>query len=106
MNRVTHHPILNVPEKRTLTFFYHGLPLQALEGDTIAAALTANGIRVFRRTAKHHSPRGLFCAIGQCTDCVMVVNGCPNIRTCITAVEEGMQVESQNGLGESPYETL
>ena len=44
--------------------------------------------------------RGIFCGIGQCTDCMMVVNGIPNVRTCITPVEDGMTVETQEGLGE------
>ncbi|MFA6785534.1 MAG: (2Fe-2S)-binding protein, partial [Sphaerochaeta sp.] len=44
-------------------------------------------------------PRGIYCGIGRCTDCVMKVNGIPNIRTCITPVEEGMVIESQIGVG-------
>ncbi len=99
MNRVTEHPILDIQEKASITFYYNGQPMEAKEGDTIAAALIANGIRVFRETQKRHEPRGLFCAIGQCTDCVMVVNGKPNVRTCVTLVQENMQVEKQIGLG-------
>ncbi|MHB8947330.1 MAG: (2Fe-2S)-binding protein, partial [Bacillota bacterium] len=45
-------------------------------------------------------PRGLFCAIGRCTDCVMTVDGVPNVRTCVTPVREGLRVETQRGLGE------
>jgi len=100
MNRISEHPILNMQEQKPLTFYYNGQPLQAKEGDTIAAALMDNGIRVFRKTAKRGKPRGLFCAIGQCTDCVMVVEGQPNVRTCVTLVKENMHVETQIGLGE------
>ena len=50
-------------------------------------------------TAKNHEPRGIFCGIGQCTDCVMTVNGKPNVRTCITPVEDGMVIETQEGYG-------
>lgn len=99
MRRVTEHPILDIKLNREITFFYNNMPLKACEGDTIAAALTANGIRVFRETSKRHETRGLYCGIGQCTDCVMIVNGRPNIRTCITLVEEGMTVETQIGKG-------
>ncbi|MPM66548.1 Hydrogen cyanide synthase subunit HcnA [bioreactor metagenome] len=99
MNRVTQHPILELTDSEPLTFFYNGSPLPARQGDTIASALTANGIRVFRHTARRHETRGLFCAIGQCTDCVMVVNGRPNVRACVTPVEPGMRVETQSGLG-------
>ncbi len=75
-----------------------GNKIPAVEGETIAAALLAAGIRVNRYTQKRHEPRGLFCGIGQCTDCVMVVNGVPNVKTCVTPVSEGMTVETQHGL--------
>ena len=73
-----------------------GHPVEAGEGDMIAAALLRAGIRINRYTSKCHAPRGIFCGIGQCTDCVMVVNGRRNVRTCITRVEDGMAVETQN----------
>ena len=98
MYRMTQHPIIDITEGQAVTFYYNGKPLQAQTGDTIAAALTANGIRVFRRTSKHHETRGLFCGIGQCTDCVMVVDGQPNVRTCVTIVKDGMHVQTQDGL--------
>ena len=65
----------------------------------ILATFLANGVIVNRYTSKEPEPRGLFCGIGQCTDCMMQVNGIPNVRTCITPVEDGMQVEVQDGLG-------
>ena len=65
----------------------------------IAAVLMANGMMVHRHTAKKHEPRGIFCGIGQCTDCVMTVNGKPNVRTCITPVEDGMVIKTQEGYG-------
>lgn len=106
MNRMTQHPFLEIPESEAITFYYNGMPLQAREGDTIAAALTDNGIRVFRTTVKRGEPRGLFCAIGQCTDCVMVVNGQPNVRTCVTPVRQDTRVETQNGLGADAHERV
>ena len=54
-------------------------------------------------TAKRHEPRGIFCAIGRCTDCKMTVDGVPNTRTCITLVKDGMRVEFQDGLGVFSY---
>lgn len=101
MNRITQHPILTCPQEESIVFYFDGKPLTARKGDTIASALMDNGIRVFRYTAKKHEPRGLFCAIGQCTDCVMIVDGQPNVRTCITLVREGMRVETQEGVGSS-----
>jgi aerobic-type carbon monoxide dehydrogenase small subunit (CoxS/CutS family) len=61
--------------------------------------LVAAGVRVFRKTSKRGEPRQLFCGIGRCTDCVMVVDGQPNVRTCVTPVREGMKVEVQDGRG-------
>jgi predicted molibdopterin-dependent oxidoreductase YjgC len=98
--RITHHPILgDQPEAGEVTITVDGAPLKAREGEMIAAALTAAGIKRLRTTSKTHEPRGVFCAIGRCTDCVMVVNGRPNVRTCVTPVQEGMVVSSQEGLG-------
>ncbi len=99
MSRIDAHPILKIEEAPVITFYYNNAPLQAKQGDTIAAALLSCGIRVFRKTAKNGSPRGVYCGIGQCTDCVVVVNGEPNIRSCVTLVEENMRVEQQQGLG-------
>lgn len=61
------------------------------------AALRVAGIMVHRYTKKKHEPRGVFCAIGRCTDCVMVVDGKPNVRTCITPLRAGMDVRTQYG---------
>ena len=79
--------------------FIIGLVFEAFGEEPIAAALTEAGVRVFRHTAREDHPRGIFCAIGRCTDCAMTVNGVPGVRTCITRVEEGMRVETQHGLG-------
>ena len=99
--RVTSHVILGeLPETDMVTILVGGRPVQARKGEMILAALLAEGIIVNRYTTKKHEPRGLFCGIGQCTDCMMIVNGIPNIRTCITPVEDGMTVETQMGLGE------
>lgn len=86
-------------DKKEVSIWVDGKRYTAYEGEMIAAALLANGIKVFRYTRKRNKPRGLFCAIGRCTDCVMIVDGVPNVRTCITPVKEGMKIETQIGLG-------
>lgn len=97
--RIKNHPILGeFKEKPLIEFFYNGDPMTGQEGEPIAMALKANGVKIHRHTTKEHKPRGIFCAIGRCTDCVMIVNGKPNVRTCVTPIEEGMQVETQYGL--------
>lgn len=99
--RIIEHPILGpLPEVEAVTIYVDDKPVEARRGETIAAALTAAGWVAFRTTEKRHEPRGVFCAIGKCTDCVMTVNGMPNVRTCITLVENNMRIETQEGLGE------
>jgi len=98
--RVDRHPILGEAERQeTLRITVNGQEVEAREGETIAAAMLAAGMRICRTTAKTGEPRGIFCGIGQCTDCVMQVDGVPNVRTCITRVRAGMIVERQEGLG-------
>jgi sarcosine oxidase subunit alpha len=77
-------------------FFFQTKPIQAKAGDTVAAALYRSGRRIFSRSFKYHRPRGLLCVSGNCPNCMMNVDGVPNVRTCITPVREGMQVKSQN----------
>lgn len=98
--RVTEHPILGKMAKgREVEFEFDGKPMRGYEGEPIATALMGAGVKVFRYTVKDQSPRGVFCAIGRCTDCVMTVDGMPNVRTCVTPLREGMKVQTQRGLG-------
>lgn len=99
MSRIAEHPILDQEEKgRIVTFTYDGKTLKGYEGEPVAMALKNAGVMVHRYTKKQHKPRGIFCAIGRCTDCVMIVDGKPNIRTCVTPLKEGMVVETQDGV--------
>jgi predicted molibdopterin-dependent oxidoreductase YjgC len=98
--RIENHPILGPAQPGgTVEIFVDGSGVQAIAGEPIAAALMAAGIKVLRVTPKEGKPRGIYCAIGLCTDCMMTVDGVPNVRTCITHVRDGMTVETQRGLG-------
>jgi predicted molibdopterin-dependent oxidoreductase YjgC len=98
--RIDNHPILGELKKgKQIKLIVDGNEIDAYEGEMIATALIAAGIKVFRYTTKHNEPRGLFCAIGRCTDCVMEVNGRPNVRTCVTLAEDDMVINTQKGLG-------
>lgn len=96
--RIKEHPVLGTVNKNTLIIYFEGNPIEVWEDDTIASGLMSHGIRVFRTTERFHSARGIFCAIGRCSDCMMIVDGKPNVRTCITKVRNGMQVQIQHGL--------
>jgi predicted molibdopterin-dependent oxidoreductase YjgC len=76
-----------------------GKKIVAHEGETIAAALTAAGVRAYRTTAKRHEPRGMYCGIGLCYECLMVINGVPNTRACQTLATPGVRIETQTGVG-------
>ncbi len=97
--RITEHPILQFDRGRELAFEFDGRPMKGYEGETIAAALHANDVRVLRESPELHRPRGFFCAIGRCSSCLMTVNGVPNVMTCITPLRSGMHIETQRGKG-------
>jgi predicted molibdopterin-dependent oxidoreductase YjgC len=103
--RIMHHPVLDdLPARKKVTIFIDGQEIEAFEGESIAAAMYAAGMRVHRTTSKSGEPRGVFCNIGRCTDCIMKVDGQPNVRTCVTSVKEGMIIESLKGLGTWGYQ--
>jgi sarcosine oxidase subunit alpha len=86
---------LTVPA-RPFTFSFEGRTIPAIEGQSIGAALYAAGVRVFSRSFKYHRPRGLFCVSGDCPNCLMQVDGRPNVRTCVEPARQGQVVRGQN----------
>ena len=105
MELIQKHPILEFEHGKEVSFSFDGKELKGFEGEPIAVALTANGVRVFRVSPLMKRPRGFFCAIGKCSSCFMTVDGVPNVRTCVTPLEAGMKVETQKGKGLVPLET-
>ncbi|QDR80711.1 (2Fe-2S)-binding protein [Sporomusa termitida] len=100
--RIINHPILTFPEKSKVKFCFNGQQLEGYTGEPIAAALHAAGITVLRHSHGLNRARGLFCAIGNCSSCLMVVNGMPNVRVCVEPLQAGMTVETQTGRGKLP----
>ncbi|MGZ8783915.1 MAG: 2Fe-2S iron-sulfur cluster-binding protein, partial [Gaiellaceae bacterium] len=97
--RLERQPHELIDRTRAVTFRFGGQTVQAFEGDTIGSALYASGRRVFSRSFKYHRPRGLLCCAGQCANCLMSVDGVPNVRVCAEPVREGAVVAGQNALG-------
>jgi predicted molibdopterin-dependent oxidoreductase YjgC len=94
--RVSEHPILGpLPGGGWVNIEVDGETIPAREGEPIAAALMAAGRLKLRHTRKSGEPRGVFCGIGRCTDCVMTVDGQANVRTCVTPVQAGMKISTQ-----------
>ena len=71
----------------------------AYEGETVAVALLAAGKRTLNHTAKKKQLRGVYCGIGLCYNCMMVINGIPNARACQTLAKPGCRVETLKGVG-------
>lgn len=82
------------------TFLFDGREVPFAEGQTIGAALAAAGVRAWRTTRFGGRPRGLFCGIGICFDCLLDVDGRPNQRACMVPARPGAVVNSQHGMGD------
>jgi sarcosine oxidase subunit alpha len=95
--RVYEHPILRFERGRRVKILFEGREIPAFESETIAAALYAAGVIQFNYSSKLMRPRGPFCMIGKCSQCMMKVDGVPHVRTCITPVRDGMTVEREAG---------
>lgn len=89
--------MLTRPDPGSVTILFEGEPIQAREGESVAAALLAAGILDFRTTAVSGAPRGPFCMMGACFDCLAVVDGVGGVQTCLVPVSAGMRVERQHG---------
>ncbi|MEO0078358.1 MAG: (2Fe-2S)-binding protein [candidate division WOR-3 bacterium] len=97
--RIERHPVLNFKRGKQVHFWFEDRELAGYEGETVAAALVAAGIKLFRHSDKQHRPRGFFCAVGKCSSCLMVVDGRPNVMACMEPLREGMRIERQKGRG-------
>ena len=100
--RIRSHPIIDFKKRKELPFYFQKKKIVGEEGDTIASALHAAGVRTLTTSLKYDSPRGFFCGIGKCSSCLMRVNGVPNVRTCIAPLKEGIIVEMQGKLALLP----
>jgi sarcosine oxidase, subunit alpha len=80
-------------------FAFDGLSVGGHPGDTFGSALYASGQRLFSRSFKYHRPRGLLCCSGHCPNCLMTVDGVPNVRVCVEPIRHGADIRTQNVLG-------
>jgi len=96
MPRSDPHPSELIDRTRRLTFRFDGRVYSGFAGDTIGSALAAGGVEIFSRSFKYHRPRGLLCVDGKCPNCLMTVNGIPNVRTCIEPLLPDAVVEAQH----------
>ena len=97
--RINNHPVLGPMETRQpVRFLLDGEPVVGCEGDTIAAALLAAGIRTLRYHEESGKPRGIYCNIGHCYECRMRVDGVDGVRACLALITSDMCVERERQL--------
>ena len=94
--RLPHRPGEAISRDRPLTFDFEGRTLSGFEGDTVGSALAAAHVGITGRSFKYHRARGLFCMTGACPNCLMQIDGIPNVRSCTEPLRDGMRVERQN----------
>lgn len=93
--RILDHPVLGkLNEDNYVSFTFNNDEYKGLENESIAAALLANGIRTLRYHEESGSPRGIYCNIGHCFECRVIVDGRQGVRACLMPLQEGMIVES------------
>ena len=103
MGRLEKHPILHIPERKDVEFTFNGQIVKAKEGEVISSALIANGIKAFGHHPRDGAPLGIYCANGQCSQCMVIADGKP-VKSCMTLVRRGMKVTSCEGKPEIPIE--
>jgi predicted molibdopterin-dependent oxidoreductase YjgC len=85
--------------RERVNFTFDGVPMQAQRGQTVGAALLAGGMISWRVTRSGGRPRGLFCGIGTCFDCLVDVNNDHAVRACLTPVRDGDRLRTSGSLG-------
>jgi NADPH-dependent 2,4-dienoyl-CoA reductase/sulfur reductase-like enzyme len=101
MPRIKQHPVLEVAGQADTIFYFGGKKLTARRGEVISSALFAHGIGVFGHHHKDGSPQGIFCANGQCAQCLVIADGVP-VKGCMTQVQPGMRITASDGTPELP----
>jgi sarcosine oxidase subunit alpha len=104
--RIGPQPGERIDRGSQVSFTLDGKPVSGLLGDTVGSALYAAGRRVFSRSFKYHRPRGLLCCSGHCPNCMMTLDGVPNVRVCVEPLREGADVRGQNVLGSLDHDLL
>ncbi len=105
MRRINEHPVLDPQKpKKEVAFSFDGVQMLGFEAEMISSALFANGITRFSIHPKGGAPQGIFCANGQCSQCTVIADGLP-AKACVTALAEGMDLRTLDGLPVLPLTT-
>jgi sarcosine oxidase subunit alpha len=91
------HPDLGADERPAVRFRFEGREVVAREGQSVGAALLADGVDILTRSFKFHRPRGYTCGAGACGNCLLTVDGLPSVPSCVTPVAPGLEVRRERG---------
>jgi len=106
VSRLPAHPGQRIDRSRPIAFTFDGRAYTGFAGDTVGSALYAAGVRVFSRSFKYHRPRGLLCVRGYCANCLVNVDGVPNVRACTEPVRTGQRVVAQHAWPSLEHDAL
>ncbi|MFP4547506.1 MAG: FAD-dependent oxidoreductase [Fidelibacterota bacterium] len=102
MQRIDEHPILTAnKDQREVRFYFNDKEFFGYEGEAVSSALIANGVKEFAIHKKNDSPKGIYCANGQCSHCTVIIDGIPQ-KSCITPLQEDMHIQTLKHLPELP----
>ena len=96
MSRIEKHPIITIPEIKDVEITFNRQKIVVKEGEMISSALFANGIRIFGHHYNDSAPQGIYCANGQCSQCMVIADGMP-VKGCMTPVRNNMVLQSCKG---------
>lgn len=99
--RIKEHPVVEFKRRKKIKFRFNDTELSAYENEMISSALIANGFHIFGTHRKDNAPQGIFCANGQCSQCLVIADGVP-VKACVTPVRDGINIYSIKGLPELP----
>lgn len=99
--RIEAHPILKSVAHEHISFYWQETRIETHPGETIASALIANGIKIFGHHPKDSAPLGIFCANGQCSQCMVIMDGKP-VKACMTLANPDIYVSPADGLPTLP----
>ena len=97
--RLPEFPTQHIDRGQEISFSYLGKRMSGLGGDSVAAAMYDNGVRIFSRSLKYHRPRGLYSLDGESANTLMNIDGIPNENAEKRRLRGGMEVSAQNVRG-------
>jgi predicted molibdopterin-dependent oxidoreductase YjgC len=85
------------PDRNDISMSFDGVTINAKSGDSVAAALLAAGRLQCRRSPVSEAPRGPYCLMGVCFECLVIIDGSASQQACMVEARDGMRIETQQG---------